>query len=81
MDDKTSQPPEQRSTQDTKRLLYVMLVVLIICGGNGAGILTAALIWKSTGHIPAAVFAVVFITLLAFIAAMLVVLFHNKKRN
>lgn len=71
-------PETSQPRQDPNRLLYVMLVVLIICGGNGLGILTAALIWKFTGALTAAILTAVGITVLAFLGAMLLIVSHNR---
>ena len=78
MDNDQKSTPEQQN--DPQKLIYVLLVVLIICGGNGAGILTAGLIWKLTGAIGVAVLIAVLITVLAFAAAMLLVVLHGKKK-
>lgn len=74
--------PETPAPQgDSQRLTYVLLVVLIICGGNGLGILAAGLVWKFTQNIAGAIIAVVAITIVAFISAMALVVHHNKKQN
>ena len=73
-------PAPEQQQGDPQKLIYVLLVVLIICGGNGAGILTAGLIWKLTGAIGAAVLAAVVITVIAFAAAMLLMVLHGKKK-
>ncbi len=78
MDQKSSSSPDQQN--DPQKLIYVLLVVLIICGGNGIGILTAGLIWKLTGAIGIAVLVAVIITIVAFSAAMLLMIYHSKKR-
>ena len=57
----------------------MLLVVLIICGGNGLGILAAGLIWKFTQSIAGAIVAVVTITVIAFVIAMVLVVRHNKR--
>jgi len=82
MDDNRKDTPDpQKPGQDAKRLAYVLLVVLIICGGNGIGILTAALVWKFTHLLSAAILSVVGITVLAFLGGMLVILSHNKRQK
>ena len=58
-----------------------LLVVAIICGGNGIGILAAGLIWKFTGNIPGAIAAVVAITVVAFVCAMALIVHHNRKQH
>ena len=67
--------------RDAQRLKYVLLVVLILCGGNGAGIIAAALVWKFTGLLWGAVLTLVGITLLAFVGAMALILTRNKKQK
>ncbi len=82
MDEKTPDTQKAPAPQgDPKRLTYVLLVVLIICGGNGIGILAAGLIWKYTGTIAGAITAVVAITIAAFVCAMVLVVRHNKKSH
>lgn len=74
-------PETPRPQQDPNRLRYVMLVVLIICGGNGLGIVSAALIWKLSGALAASILTAVGITILALIGAMLLIISHNKKQK
>lgn len=74
-------PETSQPQQDPNRLLHVMLVVLIICGGNGLGIVAAALIWKFTGALAAAILTAVGITAIAFFGAILLIVSHNKKRK
>ena len=82
MDDKAPDLPETPAPQgDSQRLTYVLLVVLIICGGNGLGILAAGLVWKFTQSIVGAILAVVVITIIAFVSAMVLVVRHNKKQH
>ena len=63
------------------KLIFVMLVVLIICGGNALGILTAALIWKLSGSIPAAILALAGITLVAFVCGMALVVLRSRRKK
>lgn len=82
MDEKAPDTPETSAPQgDSQRLTYVLLVVLIICGGNGLGILAAGLVWKFTQSIVGAILAVVVITIIAFVSAMVLVVRHNKKQH
>lgn len=60
-----------QSVWSGNRLIFVLVLVLIFCGGNGAGMLAGALIWKMTGQLKPAILAVVGITVLAFVIAML----------
>lgn len=69
------------NNQDPQRLKFVLLVVLILCGGNGAGIIAAALVWKSTGLLWGAILTLVGITLLAFLGAIALILSHTRKRK
>ena len=61
------------------QLKFVLLVVLLICGGNGVGIIAAALIWKFTGSVAGAVLTAVAITVVALIGALALVLLRSKK--
>ncbi len=70
---------QEAPKRDPQRLTYVMLVVLILCGGNGASIIAAALLWKRTGQTAAAILTVVGVTAVAFLAAMVLIRSHNKK--
>ena len=82
MEEKAPDVPEASAPQgDPKRLTYVLLVVAIICGGNGIGILAAGLIWKFTGNIPGAIAAVVAITVVAFVCALALIVHHNRKQH
>lgn len=82
MDDTARETPEhQQPRQNTKQVAYVMLVVLIICGGNGVGIITAALIWKSTHLLAAAIVSVSVITILALLGGIIMIVRHNRALN
>ena len=63
------------------RMAYVLLVVLIICGGNGIGIITGALVWKFTGAVGIAIALAIGITAAAFAGAMLLIRSHHRKNN
>ena len=77
MEDNVKSDPERREDgQGSGQLLFVLLVVLIICGGNGVGILAAGVIWTLTQHM-----AAVIITVLAFAIGMTLVILHNKRRR
>lgn len=71
----------EENNQDPQRLKYVLLVVLIICGGNGVGIVTGALLWKCTGAVVGAILTAVAITAAALIGALALIVSHNKKRK
>mgnify|MGYP004658957625 FL=1 len=82
MEDNVKSDPECREGgQGSGQLLFVLLVVLIICGGNGVGILAAGGIWKLTQQMAAASVAAVIITVLAFAVGMTLVVLHNKRRR
>ena len=71
---------ENNETQERKKLVFVLLVVLILCGGNGIGIITAALIWKFTGAIAGAILTAVAITLAALLCVIAMIL-HRSRRS
>ena len=82
MEDNVKSDPECREGgQGSGQLLFVLLVVLIICGGNGVGILAAGVIWKLTHHMAAAIVSAVIITVLAFAVGMTLVILQNKRRR
>lgn len=56
------------------KLLYVMAIVLIVCGGNGAGLLAGAVIWRASRRTALAVAVMLAITLLAIGLAVCVLL-------
>ncbi len=60
------------------KLLYVMVVVFIVCGGNGIGLLTAAVIWRKTRNLALAISMMLAITLLAFGFAVLVIVMCHR---
>ncbi len=62
----------------TANLVFVLLVVLIICGGNGMGILIGGLLWKATERLSLAILAVVGITVIAFALAMALVALNHR---
>jgi hypothetical protein len=56
------------------KLLFVIVVVFIICGGNGLGLLMGGLVWRSTQRIGVAIAVMLGITLLALGLAICVIL-------
>ena len=58
---------KENSTAD---LVFVLLIVLLICGGNGLGILAAGLLWKAAGRLALSITVLVLITLTGFALAM-----------
>ncbi len=75
--EKKEQPP----ANSTKRLVNIMIVVLIICGGNGFGIILAAVLWKYTGMVLASIALMIVITAIFFITAMLILRRLNVKKD
>lgn len=65
--------------QFRRKLRFTLLVVGILCGGNGIGILAAALIWKSTGAVAGAILTAVAITLVALTCVILMILCRNRR--
>ena len=61
------------------RIAYVMAIVAVLCGGNGIGILSAGLYWKTTGNLPVAIGIVVGVTVLALLVVAVIVLVHEKR--
>ena len=81
MEDNAKNEPERREGgQGSGQLLFVLLVVLIICGGNGVGILAAGVIWKLTHRLAIAIAVAVIITVLAFAAGMALVLLRGRRK-
>ena len=80
MDQETKQTqPAQGQVQSPRgKLLFVMVIVFIICGGNALGIFSGFLIWRFTGKTIAAVLALVGMTLLALILALVVALAYFR---
>jgi hypothetical protein len=63
------------STNSSKsKLIFVLVVVFIVCGGNGLGFLMGGLVWRATQKIGIAIAVMVGITLLAFGLAICVIL-------
>ena len=56
------------------KLLSVMVVVFIVCGGNGVGILVGAVIWRTSQRLAPAIAVVLAITLVAVGMAVCLVL-------
>ncbi len=76
-----SENVSQNGSADPKRLRYVLLVVLILCGGNGISLVTAAILWKVYASFLISALAVIGITLIAFIGAMALIVSHNLKQK
>lgn len=61
------------------RIAYVMIIVAVLCGGNGIGILAAGLYWKATQNLPGAVGIVVGMTAAALVVIAVIVLVHKRR--
>ena len=72
--EKKEQPP----VNSTKRLINIMIVVLIICGGNGLGIILAVVLWKYTGMVLLPITLMIALTAMFFTGAMLLLRKLNK---
>lgn len=71
---------EQHSAQkERSQLMFTLAIVLIICGGNGIGLVAGGLLWKFTGQALSAIVLMIAITILAFSAAMLLLVRRNKR--
>ncbi len=66
-------------THTTASLVFVLLTVLLICGGNGLSILLAALLWKRTGSMALAIVTVVGVTAICFALAMVFVALRHRE--
>lgn len=62
--------PDAGRTAGLKKLRRVMLIVLILCGGNAIGILLGVCWWKKTGSKPMGVLIMLAVTLAAFLVVM-----------
>lgn len=69
----------EQNNSGIRKLKFVLLVVLVLCGGNGAAIIAAALVWKATASLPSAILTLVVITLAALAGALAMILLHIKK--
>ena len=76
--DKTGKPQSSVPDEGLHKLKSVLLTVLILCGGNGVGLIAGVLAWRRTGSIPLAIVLLVGITAAAFCAAMF--LFRKRVR-
>ncbi len=75
---------EEQNTTSTRQhttggLIFALLTVLLICGGNGMSILVAGLLWKSTGSMPLAIVTVVGLTAIFFALAMVMVALRHRE--
>lgn len=65
-----TQPAQEQVQTPRGKLLFVLVIVFIICGGNALGIFTGFLIWRITGKTAAAILSLVGLTLLALVLAL-----------
>ena len=68
-----------KKKHSTATLVFVLLVVLIICGGNAVGILVGAVIWTASGRMVPAVTALVVISIAAFAVGMALVALNHRR--
>lgn len=68
-----------KKQKTTANLLFVLLAVLIICGGNGFGILLGGVFWKMTGRLALAIAVAVITTVVAFSLAMVLIWANNRR--
>ena len=78
-DQNTGSAAAESARRDRARLMFTLAIVLIICGGNGIGLLAGGLLWKYTGQVMPAVGMMIAITAAAFTAAMLMLILRAKK--
>ena len=60
------------------RILFVMAIVAVLCGGNGAGIVAAGLYWKATQNPVGAIGIAACATFAALIVVAVIALVHKK---
>lgn len=60
------------------RILYVMAIVAVLCGGNGAGIVAAGLYWKAAHHVAGAIAIAAGATAAALLIVVLIVVLHKR---
>ena len=65
------------------RIAYVMLIVAVLCGGNGIGIVAAGLYWKAHQNLTGAIGIVIAATViaLAVVALIVVIKKHLVKKK
>ena len=63
------------------QLKFVLLTVLVLCGGNGVGIIAAALVWKATASVKFAILTLVAITVVALVSALAMIVIHIKNKG
>ena len=61
------------------RIIFVMIIVAVICGGNGMGIVAAGIYWKLTGNLSAAIAIVVGVTVGALALAAVIALIYKRR--
>ena len=61
------------------RIIFVMIIVAVICGGNGMGIVAAGIYWKLTGNLSAAIAIVVGVTVGALVLAAVIALIYKRR--
>ena len=66
-----------RGLRPMDRVLFVLAMVGVLCGGNGLGIVAAGVYWKLTGNVGGAILIIVCVTTAAILAAVLIALFYQ----
>lgn len=61
-----------------EQLIYIMVVIAVMCGGNGAGIVAAGLYWVRTHNLAGTIGIVVGVTAAALVAVLIIVLVHRR---
>ena len=75
----TKKPEIDAATLLKDRMLFVMLIVAVLCGGNGIGIVAAGLFWKRTQNLAGAVGIVVAVTAAALVLIGIITFVHQRK--
>ena len=66
-----------RGLRPMDRVIFVLAMVGVLCGGNGLGIVAAGVYWKLTGNVGGAILIIVCVTTAAILAAVLIALFYQ----
>ena len=72
-------PGLDAATMLRNRMLFVMAIVAVLCGGNGIGIVAAGIFWKQTQNLAGAIGILVAVTAGALVIVALIALLHHRK--
>ena len=61
------------------RIGYVMLIVAVLCGGNGLGIVAAGLFWKASHNLVGAIAIAAGATIIGLLLVLVIVLVHKRR--